>query len=326
VTRTRRLITIAAALPLLAGVSVAQLTWVTPVRDEPTQGRDFATFRRDVTHFTFDVNFDPLAPAFWTGTEMRVRVVGPGRIWHASDQFIPDPNWCCYSPYQYATNNNLFPPPQEPPAGDTLRFDTMFAAPPVDGWFGQPQFAALYGVYSGDDAIFYNSRHGHAPLAWFTLRRVSDPMVGARLTFLVPSGWGDLSLDPTGRTLFATLVGRTTSSVNPGGVSFALSIYQREDCDLGQHPEEDCNNNGLLDSCEIVDGAASDSNRNGVPDECDCDVDGDAYFGLSDLARLLTHFGRESGASRAEGDMDGDGAVGSADLAIVLANFGAHCL
>ena len=39
----------------------------------------------------------------------------------------------------------------------------------------------------------------------------------------------------------------------------------------------DCNNNGVLDSCDIADGASQDVNQDGIPDECvlnDCNANG----------------------------------------------------
>ncbi|MCH7721298.1 MAG: hypothetical protein IH988_09985, partial [Planctomycetes bacterium] len=61
--------------------------------------------------------------------------------------------------------------------------------------------------------------------------------------------------------------------------------------------EGDCNENGIPDECDILDGNSEDGNGNGIPDECettDCegDVNGD---GLSDV--VISGLGRnESGA------------------------------
>lgn len=52
---------------------------------------------------------------------------------------------------------------------------------------------------------------------------------------------------------------------------------------------------------------------------CSCDVE------LSDLARLLSHFGVEFGAAPREGDIDQDGDIDITDLSTVLANFGVVC-
>jgi len=59
---------------------------------------------------------------------------------------------------------------------------------------------------------------------------------------------------------------------------------------------------------------------------CPASIDGDAQVGLSDLAKLLSHFGQTSGATFRDGDLDGDGDVDLSDLAFLLANFGNTCM
>jgi len=48
----------------------------------------------------------------------------------------------------------------------------------------------------------------------------------------------------------------------------------------------DCNENGVLDICDISDGDSPDCNGNGTPDECDPpgDFDGDTRVDLADFA------------------------------------------
>lgn len=56
----------------------------------------------------------------------------------------------------------------------------------------------------------------------------------------------------------------------------------------------DCNDNGVVDQCEIADGASQDSNEDGVPDECQncaADLNGDGVVGPADLAILLASWG-----------------------------------
>ncbi len=40
-------------------------------------------------------------------------------------------------------------------------------------------------------------------------------------------------------------------------------------CDLAFGDAEDCNENGVPDTCDILDGTSQDENQNGIPDECD---------------------------------------------------------
>tara|TARA_B100001059_G_scaffold173662_1_gene173873 strand:+ start:5965 stop:8757 length:2793 start_codon:yes stop_codon:yes gene_type:complete len=73
------------------------------------------------------------------------------------------------------------------------------------------------------------------------------------------------------------------------GVPDAFEIEQgAADCDADGLPDQcqsfdDCNGNGVGDSCEIAEGGVSDCNANGVPDACDIDqgaedLDGDGVL------------------------------------------------
>jgi hypothetical protein len=58
------------------------------------------------------------------------------------------------------------------------------------------------------------------------------------------------------------------------------------------------------------------------------DTNGDCVVDLSDLTRLLAHFGTTSGATRLDGDLEppgGDGDVDLADLTTLLGSFGNDC-
>ena len=58
---------------------------------------------------------------------------------------------------------------------------------------------------------------------------------------------------------------------------------------------------------------------------CAEDLNADGQVDLSDLATLLSNFGRTDDPGPADGDIDGDGAVNLTDLAMLLSAFGMAC-
>ena len=86
----------------------------------------------------------------------------------------------------------------------------------------------------------------------------------------------------------------------------------------------DCNNNGVLDECDIADGFSRDDNNNGIPDECEIpgDLDGDGSVGVKDLLILLGSWGSCDDCNDCIADLDGDCTVGVGDLLILLGNWG----
>ncbi|MCH8823276.1 MAG: hypothetical protein IH984_07175 [Planctomycetes bacterium] len=84
----------------------------------------------------------------------------------------------------------------------------------------------------------------------------------------------------------------------------------------------DCNNNGIIDICDIADGTAEDNNHNGLPDSCETppcpwDLDSSGTVSVADLLVLFAQWGT-AGSS----DFDGSGAVDTKDLLILFANWG----
>ena len=90
--------------------------------------------------------------------------------------------------------------------------------------------------------------------------------------------------------------------------------------------DPDCNNNGVVDACDIAAGASTDTNGNGVPDECECmwDLDGigTASVGVPDLLILLGAWGPCSPIEDCPADFDNSGNVGVKDLLILFGNWG----
>ncbi|MCH8824315.1 MAG: hypothetical protein IH984_12520, partial [Planctomycetes bacterium] len=108
--------------------------------------------------------------------------------------------------------------------------------------------------------------------------------------------------------------------------------FSDDACEPGQNCESgsayifgglgDCNNNGIIDICDIADGNAADKNNNGLPDECDqppCpwDMDNTSSVGVGDLLMMFAQWGTPGSA-----DFNADGIVNTSDLLILLANWG----
>ncbi len=102
-----------------------------------------------------------------------------------------------------------------------------------------------------------------------------------------------------------------------------------DECDLLEGgAEADCNANGIFDACEIATGSGTDSDKDGILDLCQCDIhpqaccpadlDGDGAVGGSDLSMVLGGWGTDDPLA----DLDGNGIVEGADLAMVLGAWG----
>ncbi len=103
--------------------------------------------------------------------------------------------------------------------------------------------------------------------------------------------------------------GRENSANNSGAV---FTFEQLDDCngngsldtcDLIDNIDSDCNSNGVPDACDIDSGTSDDCQANGVPDECDADADGDGVPDDCDNC--------PDTQNAAQGDSDGDG-IGNA--------------
>jgi hypothetical protein len=94
-----------------------------------------------------------------------------------------------------------------------------------------------------------------------------------------------------------------------------------DSCDLAAGTSQDCNTNGIPDDCDIWSGLSRDINQNNVPDVCDCRADftGDSVVKAADLAILLGAWGEPD---REHGDLTADGTIDAADLAILLGSWG----
>ena len=89
----------------------------------------------------------------------------------------------------------------------------------------------------------------------------------------------------------------------------------------------DCNNDGIVDYGQILDGTLTDVNGDGIPDVCQApcvpaDLNNDRSVDGADLGVLLSAWG-PAGPESARADINGNGIVDGADLGVLLANWGA---
>jgi hypothetical protein len=82
----------------------------------------------------------------------------------------------------------------------------------------------------------------------------------------------------------------------------------------------DCNENSLIDSCEILNGELVDTDGDGVPDQCECesDINGDGYVNVTDLLTIIDQWGQTDSSA----DVNDDGIVDVSDLLIVIGSWG----
>src|SRR5262249_50728854 len=114
---------------------------------------------------------------------------------------------------------------------------------------------------------------------------------------------------------------RTTELDPPGTepiraiTSFALDAYgQLYVCDQDHGtgckniprdpPSPDCNGNGKLDACDILDGTSRDADGDGIPDECECrpDCNHDGKLNINDFICFQSEWVHGT----AYGDFNGD--------------------
>jgi hypothetical protein len=91
--------------------------------------------------------------------------------------------------------------------------------------------------------------------------------------------------------------------------------------------DADCNNDGLVDYGQILQGQLGDTNADGIPDICqqptcvDADIYRDFNVNGADLGILLSQWGPNTPLT--ESDLNKDGFVNGADLGLLLAFWGA---
>jgi len=209
----------------------------------------------------------------------------------------------------------------------------VFEMPP-GGWENMTETAKLTASEGDADDQFGWSVSMSGDVAVIGAKEDDPYYAGSAYVFQKPAaGWANM-------TESLKLTGSALDSRDRFGWSVSISghtalIGAKEDDDGGSNAGaayafaglSDCNDNGVLDICDIADGTSPDANGNGIPDECEgCagDVDGDGDTDLSDLAALLTAYGSFVGqpSYNANADFDDDEDVDLSDLAFLLADYG----
>ncbi|MEM8835181.1 MAG: dockerin type I domain-containing protein [Planctomycetota bacterium] len=104
--------------------------------------------------------------------------------------------------------------------------------------------------------------------------------------------------------------------------------FALDDDEIALGLAEDCQPNGIIDSCDI-DGGEPDDNMNGIPDSCEVigscpgDVNGDGETTTGDITLTVSNLGAGSpGAQGTPGDANGDGVTTTSDITLIVSNLG----
>ena len=125
-----------------------------------------------------------------------------------------------------------------------------------------------------------------------------------------------------------------------GGEGFLVAIRDENGCtwdDYGVDSTDiyffltewsaDCNNDGIVDKGQILNGQLIDANSNGIPDSCEIDpcpgdISGNNAVDGVDLSVLLGVWGTDGSGGEFDADVTNDGIVNGADLTIILGGWG----
>jgi hypothetical protein len=168
---------------------------------------------------------------------------------------------------------------------------------------------------------------------WSTFENGGDLSVGNGTWFVLPideQGMSQPFVDSDCTTRNGVHIARLTTMEHSAEILFE-ALFQGRDASnatwqdvvagtIQYAGEQDCNDNGSPDECDILSGQSADTNLDGIPDECAClaDLNGDGIVDVTDILSLIEHFG----TTGPQGDVDGDGFVGVDDLLILINAWG----
>ena len=173
---TRALACGVALIGAAASLALGQSASLVPFTDRVEAGADAGVVKPRKTHFAYDVMLDPGPRARVVAGTLHVDVVGPGRLWHASDQAL-------------GANGVLTAPAWGTTAGSSRAYDTYLGGL-RDGGDVPYRDARIAGSAVASGGGIYRSGSASMPIAWGTQTgRPGQPASAGRLTFLANPGY-----------------------------------------------------------------------------------------------------------------------------------------
>jgi len=191
-------------------------------------------------------------------------------------------------------------------------------------------------VFSGLEGLSAVNTINPSPIAGATLFNESDAVTDPGVPRYLATVVLDVSSDAAGTFTvgfnpdpFETFMAATDSTPISIATFLPATVVIGAFCDGSNEGEPDCNGNGLIDACDVLDGTSPDCNGNGRPDECetDCNANGipddcDIAGGTSvDCDANGVPDECETGGGSAS-DCNGNGALDTCDIA---GGFSADC-
>ena len=184
-------------------------------------------------------------------------------------------------------------------------------------WVHQNVSSVVDGLWEMDPS----NLHNYGPI-------IGAEKVESQWTWVTGEPWGYAcwnSFEPSGDGNYVILWSRYSTAISTCMNDVSCSYFNRGKAIIEW--SADCNDDGIVDYGQILDGTFDDEDMNGVPDVCETcvgDLDDDDAVGASDLGILLAAWGTDGG-SNTRVDINGDGTVSGADLAYILSYWGFDC-
>ena len=193
-----------------SATSLAQSARLAPFIERVEGGADATNVRPGRTHFAYDVVLDPGSQGTVTAGTLYVNVVGPGRLWHATDQAM-------------GLNGVLTSPQWTSAVGSSLAYDT-FIGGLRDGPNACMWDTRILGSAVVSPTRIHESGKPHSPVHWRSETATpGEPVSAARLTFAPNPGYL-LNLEGRGEP-FAIVLASFEISGGRRTIEFPMTIY-----------------------------------------------------------------------------------------------------